>query len=335
MESDNRKFGFARTPCVLLVIGVIIGNVFLITGIVLLSISTETRGYEIINDYTDCKFFDNPNEKCKDVIPREPCACYIQINITERLEPPVTAYYELESYELITGPYAKSRDDQQLSGHLSATPADSCAPYAYVQTSDGQKKPIAPCGALADSMFNDTFSLQVDGNFVPTNNTGLISDDEKKPFRNPEGNLQEAFKLFSKPINWQKNVTELDKLHPENNGFQNEHFIIWMKTDLKRKPAWRVNVADENFANGLAPATYNLRVEYAYPASRYNGKRLFIISSRQDIVNKAKRDTGIALLCIGLIILIITISYLLVIKWERCRRCVRVAYKGPIPTQDN
>uniref|UniRef100_A0A2A4JXV9 Cell cycle control protein 50A n=1 Tax=Heliothis virescens TaxID=7102 RepID=A0A2A4JXV9_HELVI len=335
MDSSNGKFDYVRKPVVLLAIGLIIGLIFCITGIILLSTSTETKGYEVTNDYTDCKYFDNPNERCKDVIARQPCACYIALNISEQMEAPVTAFYELESYELITGPYSKSRDDQQLSGHLSPTPAASCGNYSYVQTPDGQKKPIAPCGALADFMFNDTFSLQVNSEYVPTINTGLISDDEKEPFHNPEGNLEEAFKQFSKPINWPRNVTQLDRVHPENNGFQNEHFIIWMKTDLKRKPTWRVNVADDNFANGLAPGSYNLRVEYAYPASRYDGKRLFVLSSRQEVVNKSRRDAGIALLSIGVIILVIAISLLVLRKWERCRNCLRSAYKGPIPAQDN
>lgn len=34
----------------------------------------------------------------------------------------------------------------------------------------------------------------------------------------------------AKPVNWMKPVYELDPLDPENNGFINEDFIVWMRT---------------------------------------------------------------------------------------------------------
>lgn len=42
------------------------------------------------------------------------------------------------------------RDDSQLLGQLSLTPSGDCEPFAY----DTNNKPIAPCGAIANSMFN-------------------------------------------------------------------------------------------------------------------------------------------------------------------------------------
>jgi len=46
----------------------------------------------------------------------------------------------------------KSRDDFQLLGKLSKTPSSDCAPYDY-----NDKKPIAPCGAIANSLFNGKY----------------------------------------------------------------------------------------------------------------------------------------------------------------------------------
>lgn len=51
--------------------------------------------------------------------------------------------------------YVKSRDDEQLLGRLSLTPSSDCTPFAY--TDDG--KPIAPCGAIANSLFNGKMKL--------------------------------------------------------------------------------------------------------------------------------------------------------------------------------
>ncbi|KAH9631163.1 hypothetical protein HF086_006741 [Spodoptera exigua] len=73
------------------------------------------------------------------------------------------------------------RDDKQLAGQL-ITNSSSCGNYTYVNTTSGMKL-IAPCGALADAMFN-------------------------------------ALQDYAKPINWKNNVTMLDEDHPQNNGFQ-------------------------------------------------------------------------------------------------------------------
>lgn len=43
------------------------------------------------------------------------------------------------------------RDDTQLSGVLSPKPSAACDPFSF---DDATGKPIAPCGALADTMFN-------------------------------------------------------------------------------------------------------------------------------------------------------------------------------------
>lgn len=47
------------------------------------------------------------------------------------------------------------RDDSQLLGQLSSTPSSDCEPFAYdTDNSTGEKKPIAPCGAIANSLFS-------------------------------------------------------------------------------------------------------------------------------------------------------------------------------------
>lgn len=50
----------------------------------------------------------------------------------------------------------KSRDDSQLLGDLSKPPSTDCRPYD--KTDDGV--PIAPCGAIANSLFNGMLSFE-------------------------------------------------------------------------------------------------------------------------------------------------------------------------------
>lgn len=47
------------------------------------------------------------------------------------------------------------RDDNQLLGRLSLTPSSDCDPFARAEE-NGVMKPIAPCGAIANSLFNGT-----------------------------------------------------------------------------------------------------------------------------------------------------------------------------------
>ncbi len=42
--------------------------------------------------------------------------------------------------------------------------------------------------------------------------------------------LSGSFSATTKPVNWRKPVYELDPSDPENNGFINEDFIVWMRT---------------------------------------------------------------------------------------------------------
>lgn len=58
-------------------------------------------------------------------------------------------YYGLTNYYQNHRRYVKSRDDFQLLGKLSRTPSSDCAPYDY-----SDNKPIAPCGAIANSLFS-------------------------------------------------------------------------------------------------------------------------------------------------------------------------------------
>ncbi|KAK6035550.1 hypothetical protein COOONC_26945 [Cooperia oncophora] len=75
-----------------------------------------------------------------------------------------------------------------------------CEPFAY----DDNKVPIAPCGAIANSKFNDTYDLfYIDKGLritVPVTKDGVLWDvDKNKKFKNPPipagGTLCDAFKV--------------------------------------------------------------------------------------------------------------------------------------------
>lgn len=64
-------------------------------------------------------------------------------------------YYGLSNYYQNHRRYVKSRDDNQLLGRLSDTPSSDCQPFAFAVNATTQKEePIAPCGAIANSLFS-------------------------------------------------------------------------------------------------------------------------------------------------------------------------------------
>lgn len=78
-------------------------------------------------------------------------------NILQLLQGNVYMYYGLSNYYQNHRRYVKSRDDDQLLGRLSATPSTDCVPFAYEDTDTGAQMPIAPCGAIANSLFNGSY----------------------------------------------------------------------------------------------------------------------------------------------------------------------------------
>lgn len=61
-------------------------------------------------------------------------------------------YYGLSNFYQNHRRYVKSRDDNQLLGILE-TPSKDCSPFDYVNDTSN-KKPVAPCGAIANSLFS-------------------------------------------------------------------------------------------------------------------------------------------------------------------------------------
>ncbi|KAJ1951949.1 alkylphosphocholine resistance protein lem3, partial [Linderina pennispora] len=86
--------------------------------------------------------------------------CSIMFNMPKDLEPTVFLYYRLTNFYQNHRRYARSFDSDQLKGkHRSASDikGGDCDPLD-VQTINGVRKPIFPCGLIANSMFNDTIS---------------------------------------------------------------------------------------------------------------------------------------------------------------------------------
>lgn len=309
-----------------------IGIAFIPIGVAILFFSEGVQ--ERVVEYTDCNSTTDsgkPGRPCAEIIGdsrnhsiTKPCTCNVSFQLPNDYPGQVYIYYGLTNFYQNHRRYVKSRDDVQLLGKLNSPPSTDCAPYAFLNYGNGTKKPIAPCGAIANSMFDDEFQLFYGNSslsLVPWDRTGIAWPSDKAiKFRNPPGVLKDAFAEFAKPVDWRKNIWELDTETKDdsNNGFQNEDFIVWMRTAALpnfRKLHRRVVHSEAPFQNGLPKGQYYLLVNYWYPVKGFKGTKSFILSTtsvlgaKNPFLGYSYIVVGSLCLVVGIIFLVIHIKY--------------------------
>ncbi|XP_024275574.1 cell cycle control protein 50A [Oncorhynchus tshawytscha] len=328
-KPDNTAFKQQRLPAwqPILTAGTVlpaffvIGLIFIPIGIGLYVTSNNIKEFEI--DYTGTDM-SSPCFNCSQSFSwnsTRPCTCALPFSLEQPFESNVFMYYGLSNFYQNHRRYVKSRDDSQLNGDTTSlmTPSKECEPYAR-----NEKMPIAPCGAIANSMFNDTLDLYyIDPNGtriqIPLMKKGIAWwTDKHVKFRNPGGNpnLTSAFQGTTKPINWRKPVYELDT-DAENNGFINEDFIVWMRTAALPtfRKLYRIIQKKNNMTPTLPRGNYTLEVTYNYPVRSFEGRKRVILSTiswmggKNPFLGIAYITVGSVCFFLGVVLLIIHHKY--------------------------
>ncbi|AWP16712.1 putative cell cycle control protein 50A-like [Scophthalmus maximus] len=325
-KPDNTAFKQQRLPAwqPILTAGTVlpaffvIGLIFIPIGIGLFVTSNNIREFEI--DYTGVDV-DSPCYSCARNFSwnnTAPCLCSVDFTLEQPFESNVFMYYGLSNFYQNHRRYVKSRDDSQLYGDRSAltNPSKECEPY---RMSDGQA--IAPCGAIANSLFNDTLELyHIDSNgtrnTIPLVKKGIAWwTDKHVKFRNPGGNnnLTAAFRGTSKPVNWRKPVYDLDPSDPDNNGFINEDFIVWMRTAALPtfRKLYRIIQKKAVTTPTLPSGRYVLNISYNYPVLSFDGRKRMILSTISWMGGK-NPFLGIAYITVGSICFFLGVVLLII-----------------------
>lgn len=166
--------------------------------------------------------------------------CHLRFNIPENMGPPVLFYYHLTNFYQNHRRYVESFDADQLKGGARSygeIHGSKCTPL-YGDTIDGVKKPYYPCGLIANSMFNDSFTSPellnppgAKGNetrtYVMKNNSNIAWDSDKALYGETKYKPSDVLP----PPNWRdrypNNYTDDN---PPPNLKQWEAFQVWMRT---------------------------------------------------------------------------------------------------------
>lgn len=302
----------------------IIGLLFIPIGIVLVVTSERVLEYDL--DYTDDNCLSQNGssigQPCSQVLQRAnytgvSCRCVKNFTLDKNFEGDVFFYYGLVNYYQNHRRYVKSRDDNQLLGKKDRV-ASECQPFQ--KATNGSDIDITPCGAIANSKFNDTLTLKnSNGDDVPMNKLGIAwSTDKAVKFKNPEG-AEEYFRSNFRPPNWQMTAWDFDPSNPSNNGYENEDFIVWMRTAAMptfRKLYRKLFTNGSTYQNGLPAGTYSLVIDYNYPVTSFSGRKQFIISTTSWMGGK-NPFLGWAYIAVGIVCLITFVVFLILHKtWK-------------------
>ncbi|XP_028992669.1 transmembrane protein 30C [Betta splendens] len=260
----------------------------MVLGVWLLLTVQSTQ--EIKVDYTDAGTCNVCLEMRKNVSnAAKSCSCTVRFEIQKAFKGDVFFYYGLRNFHQNLRRYMDSRDDGQLVGKKAnlKNPSSYCEPFSK----DPSGLPVAPCGAVANSMFNDSFSLTYHGSSgltaaVPLLRRGITwYTDKNIKFHNPKIDnltLPQVFEGTAKPLYWQRPVYQFEPLDPNNNGFINDDLIVWMREAAFpnfKKLYGILNRTNKPFKNGLPAGNYSVEISYNFPVQYFQGRKGVVLTT--------------------------------------------------------
>lgn len=219
------------------------------------------------------------------------------------MNPPVLFYYRLTDFYQNHRRYVKSFQADQLRGDAvdSATIESSlCDPLRL----DNRSRPYYPCGLIANSMFNDTYTSPVllnvpSGNansavYEMKNNSGIAWDSDKKLY----GKTKYKLDQIAIPPNWVDRYgggPDYTEAHPPPALEDDQAFQVWMRT--AGLPTFS-KLAQRNDDDVMKTGTYQVDVNHLFPADIYGGTKSIIISTRT-VIGGRNPYLGIAFVVVG------------------------------------
>lgn len=181
--------------------------------------------------------------------------CNITLKVDADMEPPIYMYYKLTNYYQNHRRYVRSRSDQQLKGtDLEENDVIELEKRCMYHFKNSSGDLINPCGLIAWSLFNDSFTITSNADGAPvtldTSSIAWESDLEQKFNNHADGTTGQNFPPFAFERSQSCSFfaagtderTACDdaqaKLGPDvglcfpGSGYctEDQHFVVWMRS---------------------------------------------------------------------------------------------------------
>lgn len=238
--------------------------------------------------------------------------CIIQFEIPTEMGNPVFLFYRMTNFYQNHRRYVQSFNEDQLNGkpvtNSSLKSKDDCTPL----TLNPEGKAYYPCGLIANSLFNDTFSSL----------TWLNPNSNKK---------NETYEMTDKGIAWstdknrfKKSTYKNDEVVPPPNwvkmyphGYTDENPIPdisqweslqnWMRT--AGLPTFS-KLALRNDTTPLQSGTYEISIGLNFPVLEYDGTKSIVLSTRT-VIGGRNPFLGIAYIVVGGLCFVLGLLFLI------------------------
>jgi len=205
--------------------------------------------------------------------------CTIEFTIPNEMKAPVLMYYRLTNFYQNHRRYVISLDEKQLKGeprtYEELDGSDDCAPLA-----GAGGVPYYPCGLVANSMFNDTFTspvrVQAGGNtgeeyFMTTK--GIAWDADRKRYKKTRYRPDQVIP----PRNWAERFPGgyTEKTMPDIHEW--EEFQVWMRT--AGLPTFS-KLARRNDTLAMPAGKYKVDITYNFEVMNFTGTKSIMLSTR-------------------------------------------------------
>ncbi|KAJ6606611.1 cell cycle control protein [Mycena vulgaris] len=213
--------------------------------------------------------------------------CIIEFTIPADIDPSIFLYYKLTNFFQNHRRYVKSLNSDQLKGKgVSNTTLEGgdCKPLATIGG-----KAIYPCGLIANSIFNDTFT-----NLTLTNpgedagvedpstynftDKGIAWPGEAKKYSSDPvaSNAYASYEDIVPPPNWQLRYPSYNESNPPLDLKNDERFQNWMRT--AGLPTF-TKLYGRNDQDTMKAGRYQITIGLNYPVLPYKGTKSFVIST--------------------------------------------------------